>query len=151
MRTNASGPTDAAGSEEKRAGTNPDPDADADVDAVGGEIEFLYKLVPGVAHRSFGLNVGARAREAGARARVKAREMELATANRSATRAANAPDARARAAEAKTRARAVLCALRGEGKSEDIAARLLDRVRKSRGRDDAAVARRRGEEESGGE
>ena len=129
VRTNASGPTDATGSEEKRAGTDPDPDADADVDAVGGEIEFLYKLVPGVAHRSFGLNVARMAglpRSLVRRAGVKAREMELATANRSATRAAKAPDARERAAEAKTRARAVLCALRGEGKSEDIAARLVE-------------------------
>ena len=97
VRTNASGPTDATGSEEKRAGTDPDPDADADVDAVGGEIEFLYKLVPGVAHRSFGLNVARMAglpRSLVRRAGVKAREMELATANRSATRAAKAPDAR---------------------------------------------------------
>ena len=52
--------------------------------------------------------------------------MELATANRSAARAAKAPDARERAAEAETRAKAVLRALRGEGNSEEIAARLVE-------------------------
>ena len=134
VRTNPSGSSDAnrkdaTVTEEKRAETDPDANADADFDAAGGEIEFLYKLVPGVAHRSFGLNV---ARMAGLprglvrRAGVKAREMELATANRSAARAAKAPDARERAAEAEARAKAVLRALRGEGNSEEIAARLVE-------------------------
>ena len=116
--------TDRRGEENARVGPT---NTDADVD-VGGEVNSV-KLVPGVAHRSFGLNVARMAglpRSLVRRAGVKAREMELATANRSATRAAKAPDARERAAEAKTRARAVLCALRGEGKSEDIAARLVE-------------------------
>jgi DNA mismatch repair ATPase MutS len=76
----------------------------------GARIEFMYRLTPGVANRSFGLNV---ARMAGLpagvvrRAGVKARELELATARRSAIRTMGSPAdvaAAAAAAEAPTRA-----------------------------------------------
>ena len=65
-------------------------DAD-DAYAAADEIDFLYALTPGVAHRSFGLNV---ARMAGVPPRVlrcaaaKARELETGMAKKAAARAA---------------------------------------------------------------
>ena len=81
----------------------------------GEHIEFMYKLTPGVAHRSFGLNV---ARMAGLppsvlrRAGVKAKELEIVTARRSTIRTmGSAADVAAAAAAAENPARRVLRAI----------------------------------------
>lgn len=68
-----------------------DADAADDAYAAADEIDFLYALTPGVAHRSFGLNV---ARMAGVPpgvlrcAAAKARELETGMAKKAAARAA---------------------------------------------------------------
>ena len=96
------------------AGEEPEEEAPA-----GEHIEFMYKLTPGVAHRSFGLNV---ARMAGLppglvrRAGVKARELELATARRSALRTMGSEaDVETSAAAAEKPTRDVLRAIDASG------------------------------------
>ena len=69
-------------------------------------IQFLYKLTPGVAHRSFGLNVARMAclpSEVIHTASVKASELEIITAERAPARRAFAAAARAAAARDATR------------------------------------------------
>tara|TARA_B100000674_G_C37929240_1_gene957088 strand:- start:1665 stop:2174 length:510 start_codon:yes stop_codon:yes gene_type:complete len=69
-------------------------------------IQFLYKLTPGVAHRSFGLNVARMAclpSEVIHTASVKASELEIITAERALARRAFDAAARAAAARDATR------------------------------------------------
>jgi DNA mismatch repair protein MSH3 len=90
-KTPRSPAADADADDDADAGEHRDPSRPVDFEASSGaeEIDFLYALTPGVAHRSFGLNV---ARMAGVPSRVlrsaseKAGELESATALRSAGR-----------------------------------------------------------------
>ena len=86
VEVGSSNPGGGGNDDERKSSENGSDEGQA---ACGAHVEFMYKLTPGIAHRSFGLNVARMAglpTEVVRRAGVKAREMEMAIARRAALR-----------------------------------------------------------------